>query len=285
LRKLKNRKPPQRNLQQNARQLKLKEELKLGKKGKTARLKRKPAPRFWPIHRKDLPWVIKPSSGPHSLEKCLPLSLVLRDILGVAETRRESQTIIHQGKILVDGKVQSRDDIPVGLMDVIAMPESNQYYRLVPYKKGLFLSEISKEDAAYKFARIENKATVSGGIQLNMHDGSNLLIKTTDPKNPVEVTYKSFDILKLSLPDKQILGCMELKEGNIVLVTGGKNIGVKGKIVEIEKAEAKKRKSALVVVEDEKGARYQTVLDFVFSISQDQIQPVTAPTEEATPVV
>jgi small subunit ribosomal protein S4e len=193
--------------------------------------------------------------------------------------------VIYQGKVLVDGKVQSRDDIPVGLMDVISMPDANQYYRLTPYKKGLFLSEITKEDAAYKLARIENKATVSGGIQLNLHDGSNLLVKSANPKNPVEVTYKSFDTLKLSLPDKQILSCMELKEGNVVLVTGGKNIGVKGKIIEIEKAEAKKRKSALVVVEDEKGARYQTVQNFVFSIGQEQIQPVTAPSEEAAPVV
>ena len=31
----------------------------MGKKGKTARLKRKPAPAFWPIHRKELPWVSK----------------------------------------------------------------------------------------------------------------------------------------------------------------------------------------------------------------------------------
>lgn len=257
----------------------------MGKKGKTARLKRKPAPRFWPIHRKDLPWVLKPSSGPHSLHKCLPLTLVLRDILGVTETRKEAQTVIYQGKVLVDGKVQHRDDIPVGLMDVISMPDSNQYYRLVPYNKGLFLSEINKEDATYKYARIDNKATVSGGIQLNLHDGSNLLVKAANPKNPVEVTYKTFAILKLSLPDKQILGCMELKEGNTVVVTGGKNIGVKGKIIEIEKAEAKKRKSALVVVEDEKGARYQTVLDFVFTIGQGQNQPITTPSEEATPVV
>ncbi len=257
----------------------------MGKKGKTARLKRKPAPRFWPIHRKELPWVVKPSSGPHSLDKCLPLTLVLRDMLGLAETRKEAQTIIYQGKVLVDGKVQHRDDIPVGLMDIISMPDANKYFRLVPSSKGLFLSEISKEDAAYKLAKIENKATVSGGVQLSFHDGSNLLIKVADPKNHTEDTYKSFDVLKLSLPDKQVLGCMELKEGNLVVITGGKNIGVKGKIVEIEKAEAKKRKRILIVVEDEKGVRYQTVQDFVFTLGQAQAQPAIAPTEEETPVV
>ena len=98
----------------------------MGKKGKTARLKRKPAPAFWPIHRKDLPWVVKPQSGSHSLENCLPLTLVLRDILGVAQTRKEGQLILAQGKVLVDGKIRKRDESPVGLMDVISMPDAGQ---------------------------------------------------------------------------------------------------------------------------------------------------------------
>ena len=80
----------------------------MGKKGKTARLKRKPAPAFWPIHRKELPWVAKPSSGSHSLEKCLPLTLVLRDILGVAQTRKEGKLILAQGKVIVNGKVMQK---------------------------------------------------------------------------------------------------------------------------------------------------------------------------------
>jgi ribosomal protein S4E len=40
--------------------------------------------------------------------------------------------------------------------------------------------------------------------------------------------------------------------------------------VEIEKTEAKKRRNALVVIEDAAGNRYQTVLDFVFSVGEKQ---------------
>jgi ribosomal protein S4E len=54
----------------------------------------------------------------------------------------------------------------------------------------------------------------------------------------------------------------------LAIITGGKNIGKQGKIVEIEKTEAKKRRNALVVIEDEKGNRYQTILDFVFTIGE-----------------
>ena len=214
--------------------------------------------------------MIKPSSGPHNLENCLPLALALRDILGVAQTRKEAQKILRQSKVLVDGKRQSKDDFPLGLMDAISIPEADKHYRVMPSHKGLVLAPISKEETNFKLFRIEDKVTVTGGVQLNLHDGSNILVKTADPKKPQEDVYSTFDVLKLSLPDRQILECVELKEGNIAVIRGGKNIGVQGKIVEIEKAEAKKRKNALVVVEDKESKRYQTILDFVFSIGATQ---------------
>jgi len=230
-------------------------------------LKRNPAPRFWPIHRKEAVWIVRPSSGPHSLEKCLPLSIVLRDILKVADTRKEAKKIISQGKVYVDGKVRLKDDFPVGLMDIISIPDTNKFYRIMPSHKGLFLNPVSKEDASFKLLRVEDKTLVkNGNAQIALHDGTNMLVKAGDPENPQEVVYETFATLKLGIPEKQVLDQLKTKKGNIAIITGGKNIGKKGKIVEIEKTEAKKRRNALVVVEDEKGGRYQTILDFVFSI-------------------
>ena len=243
----------------------------MGKKGKVGRLKRKPAPRFWPIHRKEAVWIVKPSPGPHSLEKCLPLSLVLRDILEVAETRKEAKKAISQGKVYVDGKVRRKDTFPVGLMDVISMPDLNKFYRILPSHKGLFLNPITKEEASFKLVRVEGRTIVKNGAsQIALHDGSNLLVKTEDTKSQPKEVYETFDMLKLGLPEKQVLDQLKTKKGNIAIITGGKNIGKQGKIVEIEKTEAKKRRNALVVIEDEKGNRYQTILDFVFSIGGAQ---------------
>lgn len=255
----------------------------MGKKGKTARLKRKPAPRFWPIHRKEFVWVAKPSSGPHSLQQSLPLTLVLRDILGVAKTRKEAKTIVSEGKVYVDGIVRRRDDFPVGLMDVISIPDASKYFRIMPFKKGLYINPINKEDATFKLSRVENqKITKKHQVQFNLHDGSNILSKPTSSEGTSKSTYETFDTLKLSLPEKQVLDCITTKEGNFVAITGGKNIGVQGKIIEIEKTEAKKRRQALVVVEDDKGTRYQTILDFVFSIGQ--AMPLANLQEAAAPV-
>lgn len=245
--------------------------MNLGKKGGSTGLKRKPAPRFWPIHRKEFVWVVKPSPGPHSLQRCLPLAIVLRDILGFAQTRKEAKTIVSQGKIYVDGKVRREDNFPVALMDVISISDADKCFRILPSKKGLILHPIGKEEVVFKLCRIENKAVVKNGhIQLNLHDGSNILVKVADPKNPQEDIYKTHDTLKISLPERQILEHIKMKENDFAIITGGKNIGKYGKIVEIESEKVKKRRNASVIIEDEKGNRYQTILNFVFAIGEKQ---------------
>jgi len=141
-------------------------------------------------------------------------------------------------------------------------------YRVMPSNKGLVLSPISKEESNFKLVRVEDKTTAKKGVQIALHDGSNMFIKVADPKHPVEVTYNSFDILKMTFPEKQVVLSLKTKEGNLAVITGGKNIGKQGKIVEIEKTETKKRRQALVVIEDSQGARYQTILDYVFPIGE-----------------
>jgi len=250
----------------------------LGKKGQSSGLKRKPAPRFWPIHRKEFTWVVKPTSGPHSLEKCMPLALMLRDTLRLAETRKEAKTIVSQGRVYVDGNIRMKDDFPIGLLDVISIPDVGKSFCVLPSYKGLILKEINSEDAKFKLCRVEDKTVVRNGqVQLHFHDGSNILVKIADPKNPQEDVYDTLDTVKISLPEKQILEHIKLKEKDFVIITGGKNIGNWGKAVEIEKAEGKKRRNALVTVENEKGNRYQTTLNFVFAIGD--AQPLISLTE------
>jgi small subunit ribosomal protein S4e len=241
----------------------------MGRKGISSGLKRKPAPRFWPIHRKEFTWAVRPTPGPHSSMKCMPLAIVLRDTLGFANTRKEAKTIVAQGRVLVDGKIRRNDDFPVGVMDVISIPDAGKAFCVLPYYKGLLLNEIDMEQSRFKLCRIEDKTTGKNGhVQLHLHDGSNVIVKVADPKNPQEDKYQTLDTLKISLPEKQILEHTKMKEKDFAAIIGGKNVGKFGKIVEIEKAEGRKRRSALVTVEDEKGNRYQTILEFVFAIGE-----------------
>ncbi|HVO86100.1 MAG TPA: 30S ribosomal protein S4e, partial [Candidatus Eisenbacteria bacterium] len=232
-------------------------------------LKRKPAPRFWPIHRKEFTWAVNPTPGPHSSMKCMPLAIILRDTLGLADTRKEAKTIVAQGKVQVDGKTRRNDDFPIGVMDIVSMPDADKAFCVLPYYRGLLLHQIALEQSNFKLCRIEDKTTNKNGhVQLHLHDGSNIVIKIADPKNPHEDLYQTLDTLKISLPEKQILEHTKMKEKDFAVITGGKNVGKFGKIVEIEKAEGKKRRNALVTIEDEKGNRYQTTLEFVFALGE-----------------
>jgi small subunit ribosomal protein S4e len=187
-------------------------------------------------------------------------------MLHFANTRREAKTIISQKKVLVDGKPRKAAD-PVGLMDIVTIPEAKASYRVLTHPKGLTLHSIKESEVRFKLCRIENKTVVSNGqVQLNLHDGTNKRIKIADPKNPVEDQYKTLSVIKLSIPEREILDKIELKKDATALITGGKNRGVYGKIVDIEEAENKKCRSFLATIEDKNGKRYQTILEYIFPV-------------------
>jgi small subunit ribosomal protein S4e len=238
----------------------------MGKKGRSTHLKRNPAPSFWPIHRKEFVWTIKPKPGSHTLQSSLPLTLIVKEMLNFAKTRREAKVIISQKKVLIDGKPRNAT-YPVGLMDIVTIPEAKVAYRVLAHRKGLVLQPIKDDEVNFKLCRIENKTVVPNGqLQLNLHDGTNKIVKITDPKSPVEDEYQTLSVIKLSIPEREILDKIELKKGTIALITGGKNIGVYGKIIEIEEVKKKKRRTLLATIEDKEGKRYQTIQNFIFPL-------------------
>ena len=54
--------------------------------------------------------------GPHKNRECLPLSIILRNRLKYALTRKESLMIVMQKLIKVDGKVRTEINFPAGFM-------------------------------------------------------------------------------------------------------------------------------------------------------------------------
>ncbi len=244
----------------------------MGRKGGKRHLKRKPAPKFWPIHRKETVFTVRPKPGSHPVSRCIPLTLVVRDILGLAKTRREAKRIISQGEILVDGKVQKEDLFPTGLMDVISIHDMEDAYRVLPSRKGLTPHTLEKkEEAQFKLCRIENKTTVRGGhIQLNFHDGRNVLIRVKDADHPEEDVFQTLDTLKIDLPSQEIVGHYKLSKGAPVIVIDGKNIGKSGTIVDIEKRPKQKRRTTLITIEDSNRSRFQTTMEYVFVVGDKQ---------------
>jgi len=253
----------------------------MGKKGGKAHLKREAAPAFWPIHRKELMWTVKPSSGPHPIHQCIPLVIMVREVLGLAKTRNEVKKIVSQGKIVVDGRVIRDERFPVGLMDIISIPEVKQTYRVVPSEKGLILHPIDKDEAKFKICRIENKKTLDrGNVELNLHDGRNLMVSVKSAQKPEEDVYTTFNTLKVSVPEQEILEQLKLEKGSLAIFADGKNVGKYGTVTSIVKQTGQKQKNFLITIQNEKGESYQTILKYAFAVGDKRLK-ITLPAKEA----
>ncbi|MBU4143204.1 30S ribosomal protein S4e, partial [Patescibacteria group bacterium] len=81
-------------------------------------LKRYFAPKTWKIKRKGISFITKPSPGTHKISMSMPLNVILRDVLGYANSNREVKFLLGNKDIAVDG-IQRKDyRFPVGLFDV-----------------------------------------------------------------------------------------------------------------------------------------------------------------------
>ncbi|MEX2719836.1 MAG: 30S ribosomal protein S4e [Candidatus Wukongarchaeota archaeon] len=250
----------------------------MGRKGNRQHMKRLAAPRLWPVHRKKAVWAVKPSPGPHPMGECLPLQVIIRDILDYAKTGKEAKKIITDGKIIVDGRVRKDRRFPVGLMDVIEIPDLEELYRVLPkYRKGLVLQPIEAEEKNFKLCKVIGKTTIKGGkTQFNLYDGRNLVLVEgrdySEEEEESETEIISFndikvnDVLKISIPNQKFEEYIKLEEGVIGLIVGGKNAGRFGVIKDITKGLM--RSLNLITIETETEP-IMTPLDFVFVVGKE----------------
>ena len=226
----------------------------------SSHIKRLMMPRSWPLPRKTTVWVQKPDPCGHSIEKCMPMGMILRDILGVAHNRREAKKILHSRNVMVDGKIETAVGRGVGLMDVLTVGENN--FRCVLDINGkLRYRPISKKQASSKTCRVMGKTTVSGGkTQLHLHDGRNLLFDS----NP---EYKSGDSVVISLPGQEITSHHKFEEGALAYLTGGSHIG---ETATVSSREIKRSSKANEVSFDDFG----TISDYVFILGNSKDIPL-----------
>ncbi|MEM5793172.1 MAG: 30S ribosomal protein S4e [Candidatus Aenigmatarchaeota archaeon] len=231
-------------------------------------LKRLKAPKFWGIKRKESKYTVRPRSGPHKLEKSIPLQVLIRDILGIVSVGSDARKIIKGGEVFVDGKPRKDHKYPVGLMDVISLPTFEKNYRITINHNGLKVIECPENEKDLKIVRINNKTLVKKGyIQLNFHDGGNIIIPVKNPKKPVEDVYKTGDSLVINFKDKKIVQHLKFEKGSLALMTDGQNIGTISKIKEI--IETRSREPNKVVCEKD-GKEFEAIKDYVFVIGTNK---------------
>lgn len=183
-------------------------------------LKRIAAPKTWQIARKETKYVMRPRPGPHKLEEGMPLSVVIRELIKVAKENKEAKKIIKLKDVFVDKRKRTDEKYSVGFMDIIEFPQLEECYRIVFDRKGrLAAIKADAKESGTKLSRIKAKTKIARGkIQLNLSDGRNITVDKD--------TYKIGDTLQISLPDQKITNHLKLNAGAMLMLVGGKHIGM-----------------------------------------------------------
>lgn len=227
-------------------------------------LKRLASSKHYPIKKKEYKFTTSPRAGPHPKNECIPLQIILRDTLKIAQTGKEAKKILKNKDILIDERPVNDPKYPSGLMDTITIPKTKKYYRIIPKKGKLTLVEITKEKSTHKLCKITGKTTTKKNItQLNLHDSRNILIKN---KKDAQV-YKVGDTLEISLPGQEIKKHLKLEKGSIGIIIHGKHEGEIGKIKDIKKIIGLQKNKATITT-DKKDI--ETLKDYIFVIGKDK---------------
>jgi len=252
-------------------------------RGPRKHLKRLHAPKHWLLHKLGGIWAPRPSCGPHKLRECIPLSLILRNRLKYALTRREVIMIVMRRLVEVDGKIRTDINYPAGFMDIVTIEKINKHYRLLYDTKGRFVLHLltNKEESQYKLCRVQQvsrakKASIGrnplshGQLAtipyLVTHDGRT--IRYADPSVAVN------DVVKVDLASGKVVGHLKFEAGNTCMVTRGANIGRIGVITRTEKHPGS---FDIVHLADKKGGLFATRSGNVFVIGEGQKALVSLP--------
>jgi len=232
--------------------------------------KRLSVPESWPVERKTETFTVKADAGPHG-EAGVPLLIVLRDVLGYVDTRKEARYALDQGSVRINGTAVSDEERPVGMFDILAFTEREEYYRVFPGQGGrLSLTPIDEESAGSKLGKVVNKQHVPGGaVQLTLHDGQTLVVE--------DESYDTDDSLVVANDDDAIVAHFEYEEGALVTAVSGEHAGEVGRIDEIQVTPGSA--DNIVRVEQDDGA-FETVEDYVVVIDENFTED--APDEDVT---
>lgn len=182
--------------------------------------KRQNVPKNWPIARKGTKFVIKSNS------KGVPILVVLRDMMQLAQNRKEVKAAIHMKHLLISGKPVVDEKKSLELYDILTIVPAKESYKLTLSDKGKFTMEkIADKDSNEKISKIIGKKMLAGNkAQINLLDGRNYL---SDIKCVVN------DSVVVDLKKNEIKKVLPLVEKSNVLIIGGKHAGLNGKLIKL----------------------------------------------------
>lgn len=171
-----------------------------------------------PIERKGTKYVVRASSD---LNNSIPVVIALRDILHLVKTKKEVRKMITQKMLKINGREVKHYADSIKLFNIF---EAGKTYvlKLSPTRK--FFLEETKDTKERLCKVIGKKLLPKNKIQLNLHDGTNII-----GDNKIKIN----DSLYLDLSNK-IKRHISPEKGKEVFVISGKYEGQHGKISDVQ---------------------------------------------------
>ena len=254
----------------------------MGSKGSPRHSKRLSAPVAYAIKRKHGKFTIRPFPTRGAFHLSIPLGIIVREKLGYGKTLNEVKKILHNKFIKVDGKIKAHYKYSLGLMDVLEVTKTKEFYRLVPFKgkKKLTLHPITEEEGKKKLLQVKKKHSAKGGlIQFTFHDGTS---KAINPEEKYPINYHDIspkDTVLYNIETGEYEEHYPFAEGNMGLIIGGHSVGLLGKITEIETQIGRKMRT--ITFQTEEG-EFKTTDTHLFIVGKDKAM-LTLPQSEGAP--
>ncbi|WP_255195203.1 30S ribosomal protein S4e [Halorarius litoreus] len=225
----------------------------------TRHQKRLSVPNSWPVERKEGTFTVKAGAGPHG-EQGVPLLIILRDVLGYVDSKKEARYALGQDSVLVNGEPISDEQRPIGMFDIISFVEREEFYRVFPDEGGrLSLTPIDADSAGSRLGKVTGKRQVPGGdTQLTLHDGTSLIAKD----DSIDVN----DSIVVSNEDKDVVAHFPYEEGALVTAVAGTHAGDIGTIDEIQVTASSSPNNVLVERDED---RFETIEEYVVVIDEN----------------
>jgi len=258
-------------------------------RGPKKHLKRLNAPRHWMLSKLGGIWAPQPSPGPHKLRECLPITLILRNRLKYALTRREVVQIVMRKLVQVDHKTRTDINYPAGFMDVLTIQKTDEKFRLLYDVKGRFtLTRITPEESQFKLCRIVSrstgsKASIGRNVAAKLAAGSIPYAVTHDGRTVryIDPNAKHGDSVKFDLKTGKVTQLIKFEPGNVCMVTGGANKGRVGVLSTIEKHPGS---FDIAHLKDKRGNDFATRSGNVFVIGEGSKPSVALPRQKGIKV-
>jgi small subunit ribosomal protein S4e len=238
----------------------------------TRHQKRLSVPKSWPVERKTETFTVKAGAGPHG-EDGVPLLVLLRDVLGYVDSRKEARYALDQGTVLVNGEPASDERRPIGMFDILAFTERGEYFRVFPDEGGrLALTPIEEDSAGSKLSKVEDRIHVPGGeVQLNLHDGANLNVDES-------TEYAPGDSVVVDNDDGSVVAHFVYEEGAMVTAVRGQHAGEVGHVESTDVTPGSADNNVLVERLDGSGA-FETIENYVVVIDENFVDDTDAAEE------